>query len=148
MYIYIYIYIEREREREVCRRSPGEILRAGAAGRQRSATGGSGVAEKELPADHMCVKVYIYIYIYICMYIHKIVYNRRYCIGLYNNGNLRRCRKDQKGGYGWKTSSSSNFSIRAFRAFCFIEIRQTIISSSNSSRRYLSHQCRFGSTCT
>ena len=32
----------------------------------------------------------------------------------------------RKGGcYGWKPSSSSNFSIRAFRAYPFIEIRRT-----------------------
>ena len=33
----------------------------------------------------------------------------------------------RKGGwYGWKPSSSSNFSHRAFRAVCLIEFRQTI----------------------
>ena len=30
------------------------------------------------------------------------------------------------GRYGWKPSSSSNFSIRAFRAYPLIEIRQTV----------------------
>ena len=32
----------------------------------------------------------------------------------------------KRGWYGWRTSSSSNFSIRAFRAYPLIEIRQTV----------------------
>ena len=34
--------------------------------------------------------------------------------------------RNSEGGYGWKPSSSSNCSIRAFRAYPLIEIRPTV----------------------
>ena len=48
--------------------------------------------------------------------------------------------------YGWKPSSSSNLSIRAFRVYPLVEIRQTVPcrairgKSSDSRRRYLNQQ--------
>ena len=38
----------------------------------------------------------------------------------------RDCWSGRGGWYGWKPSSSSNFSVRAFRAYPLIEIRQTV----------------------
>ena len=47
----------------------------------------------------------------------------------------------RKGGwYGWKPSASSNFSIRAFRAYPLIELKANSSLSSNSRQRYLSQQ--------
>ena len=47
----------------------------------------------------------------------------------------------RKGGwYGWEPSSSSNFSIRAFRAYPLVEIRHGSSLSSNSRPPYLSQQ--------
>ena len=43
-------------------------------------------------------------------------------------------------GCGWKPSSSSNISIRAFRAYPLVEIRQTVPCRAIRGKQYLSQQ--------
>ena len=81
---------------------------------------------------YVCMYVYIYIYIHCILYISLSLY---LCVYIYIYTRTSSCRHHvynsrhpdiRKGGwYGWKPSSSSNLSIRVFRAYPLIEIRQT-----------------------
>ena len=61
--------------------------------------------------------IYIYISIYYLYYVILMYYDMiLYSIILYSPAGPRHRRARKGGGYGWKPSSSSNLSIRAFRA--------------------------------
>ena len=67
----------------------------------------------------------IYIYTHICKHIY--IYRERERDPSGCTSRWASTSRVPKGGwYGWKPSSSSNFSIRAFQVFSLIELRQTV----------------------
>ena len=101
---------------------------------------------------YLYICIYIYIYILVLLYHNRIILYRGSCRpaartqGPRSEGGMMRSETLVELNLLNSTSSSSNFSIRSFRAYSLVDIRQTVPcramrgKSSDSRQQYLSQQ--------